>query len=133
MARQRIMKMMRATKPFRYDTRMIMAGDTFEVDTRHVRVLRATRKAVEVRETVAIPPPPPEVQAKIAAVVASVPASAAGTMDTASGLVRAIALEADNMAALRDEYRALLGKQAFRGWDAATLRGKIAAAKGNGP
>ena len=132
MPRQRTMKMMRATRPFRYDHRMMMAGDTFEVDARFVRVLRATRKAVEVREKAVVPPPPPEVQAKIEAAIAASPVAEVhenveqpvGAMSVAeSGLV------ADDMAALRAEYFAVLGKQPFRGWDATVLRSKIAAAK----
>jgi hypothetical protein len=34
----------------------------------------------------------------------------------------------DNVKALREEYKKKLGKNAFGGWDAATLREKIAAA-----
>lgn len=116
--------MMRATKPFRYEHRMLAAGDTFEIDARFVRVLRATRKAVEVRASADVPPPPPEVAEKIAAAIAPPAAEAVGAMTTASsGLV------ADDLAALRAEYRAVTGKQGFMGWDAKTLRERIAAAK----
>ena len=37
---------------------------------------------------------------------------------------------AEGLTALRDEYERALGKRPFNGWDAATLREKIAAAKG---
>lgn len=35
--------------------------------------------------------------------------------------------DAEDLAALREEYTAVVGKRPFNGWDAATLRGKIAA------
>ena len=36
----------------------------------------------------------------------------------------------DEMRALREEYEEVMGKRPFMGWDAETLRGKIAAAGG---
>lgn len=36
----------------------------------------------------------------------------------------------DDMAQLRKEYLEVIGKRAFNGWDAATLKAKIAEAKG---
>lgn len=104
------MKMMRATKPFRYENRRLSAGDTFEVDSRFVRVLRATRKAVEVREPAVVPPPPPEVAEKIAAAVAAAPTG--------------------DLAPLRAEYESIVGRRPFMGWDEGTLRERIAAARG---
>lgn len=44
----------------------------------------------------------------------------------------AVEPSADDMAALRVEYQAVIGKRPFLGWDAGTLREKIAAAKGEG-
>ncbi len=35
----------------------------------------------------------------------------------------------DDMAALRKEYQEIVGKRAFNGWDAVTLKAKIAEAK----
>lgn len=35
----------------------------------------------------------------------------------------------DDIAAVRDQYERVLGKRPFNGWDVATLRDKIAAAK----
>lgn len=40
------------------------------------------------------------------------------------------ATPAEGLTALRDEYERALGKRPFNGWDAATLREKIAAVKG---
>ncbi len=37
---------------------------------------------------------------------------------------------ADDVAQLRKEYQEVVGKRAFNGWDAATLKAKIAEAKG---
>lgn len=37
--------------------------------------------------------------------------------------------DADELATLRDEYLTVVGRRPFNGWDAATLREKIAAAK----
>ena len=37
--------------------------------------------------------------------------------------------EADELDALRDEYKEAVGKRAYHGWDADTLREKIAEAK----
>lgn len=38
--------------------------------------------------------------------------------------------QADDMGELRKEYQEVVGKRAFNGWDAATLKAKIAEAKG---
>ena len=40
--------------------------------------------------------------------------------------------EADELDALRDEYKEAVGKRAYHGWDADTLREKIAEAKAEG-
>jgi len=39
---------------------------------------------------------------------------------------------AGGLSALRDEYEKVVGKRPFNGWDAATLREKIAAAQSEG-
>lgn len=39
-------------------------------------------------------------------------------------------LPVDEMAVLREEYQAAVGKRPFNGWDADTVRAKIADAKG---
>ncbi|MGN6451394.1 MAG: hypothetical protein ACTHLK_22920 [Brucella intermedia] len=38
--------------------------------------------------------------------------------------------QADDLGELRKEYQEVIGKRAFNGWDAATLKAKIAEAKG---
>lgn len=42
----------------------------------------------------------------------------------------AAAAPSADIAAVRDEYERVIGKRPFNGWDAPTLREKIAAAKG---
>lgn len=39
---------------------------------------------------------------------------------------------ADDLSAMREEYEAKVGKRPYHGWDTATLREKIAAAKSEG-
>ncbi len=134
--------MMRATKALTYNTRRLLPGDEFEVTKpRDVRVLKAIRKAVEVREPVDLAPPTAEQAAVIAAAVAPTqPADTAmqgpptpqdpldhdgdghkgGSTAPAGG---------DDLKAARAEYEAVLGKRPFPGWDLATLQEKIAAHK----
>lgn len=126
---------MKATKSLTYRTRRLLAdgnfeatsrlnpGDIFEVaKPRDIRVLKATRKAEELRPEAVVPAPPPRLATKIAAAFppANVqPANTAPPSDPA----------ADDLKAARAEYEAALDKKPFHGWDAATLRAKIAEAK----
>lgn len=107
---------MKATKALTYNTRRLLPGDTFEaVSSRDARVLKAIRKAEQVRPQADVPPPSPAVAARIAAAVAP-------------GQSTAPAVD-DDLVKARTEYRDALGRPPFHGWDAATLREKIAAAK----
>jgi hypothetical protein len=103
---------LRAVKNLTYATRRLLPGDVFEARPRDVRVLLATRKVESVREPANVPAPPPAVAAKIKDAVAPVAPP-----------------PADDRAALRAEYEAVLGKAPFPGWSADVLREKIAAAK----
>ena len=97
-----------ANKPMRYGTRRLLPGDTFECAGQHSRVLIATRRAaVYDRPKVEIPPIPEKVKAQVA------PAASAS---------------ADDRAPLRAEYQAKFGKKPFHGWDAETLKAKLAEA-----
>jgi len=124
---------MKATKELSYRTRRLLAdgtaefvsrlmpGDIFEVNrTRDVRVLRATRKAEEIRQPAKVPPPPPEVAAKIEAAIAPPPVEP-GAMSTADG-----GLMPGELAQARADYEAAFGKRPFHGWSAEVLRQKIA-------
>lgn len=98
---------LKAIKPTKYLTRRLLPGDVFEVDDSRggnlmAKILLATRKAVKHREPGRIAPPPVELAAKIAAP------------------------ETDELAELRAEYQAKIGKRPFHRWDADTLRQKIA-------
>lgn len=118
---------MTATKMLTYANRRLVPGEDFEAKThRDMKVLLATRKAKVKREEVEVPPPPPEVAQRIAEVTApdlqpaDVPPSVAASGNESDG--------AGDIVALRAEYERVLGKRPFYGWDAATLRDKMAAA-----
>ncbi len=104
-----VMVKMRATRPLRYETRRLVAGDEFEVDRRHVKVLKAIKKAEVVRAPAVVPPPSPVVAEKIAAAFAPV--------------------STGDLAALRAEYESVVGRKPFLGWGETVLREKIAAAR----
>ena len=86
------------TRTGRYGTRMLTAGEPVLVSGPMAREMLALGRATEVA--------PEGNRAQQG------PAKPAG----------------EDLAALRDEYREKLGKNPFNGWDAATLREKIAAA-----
>lgn len=103
------MVMMTATKMLSYANRRLVPGEDFEAKSnRDMRVLLATRKAKVKRQEVPLTSPPPEVAAKIE------------TFTTQPG---------EDLAQARAAYKEKFDKQPFYGWDAATLREKIAAAK----
>lgn len=122
-----------ATKSFTYATRRLLPGDEFEASNRDARLLAATRKARQVRTTTNLPAPPPELAEKIAASVASPapPTDLYRPPLTPNGPNPPQPLErpADDLTALRAEYRSAVGRQPFHQWGAAELREKIAAAK----
>lgn len=97
-----------ATKAFRYNTGRVSVGDTFMATPADARLLAAIRKARinGARPPGKLPPPPHELLTKMEAVG-----------------------QPDDITALRRDYHAALGKRPFVGWDAATLREKIAAAR----
>lgn len=98
-----------ATKPFRYSTGRLSVGDLFMATPSDARLLAAIRKARTTdaaRAPGRLPPPPHSLVTKMEAVG-----------------------QPDDITALRRDYHAALGKRPFAGWDAATLREKIAAAK----
>lgn len=97
-------KQMIATGPLRYGTRMLTAGDGLTVNGPTARLLEALGRAQ--RGT-------------------SRPQLDHDRDGLAGGSVTA---QGDDIAALRAEYQTKLGKRPFNGWDAATLREKIAAA-----
>lgn len=108
--------MLRATKPFTYATRRLKAGDTFEPRNRtDRRVLLALRRAEPAEGQASAPSPSPK--------PAPAPAASHGrghpgnsTDDRGADLAKA-----------RAEYHTKFGKRPFNGWDADTIRAKVAA------
>lgn len=142
---------LRATQPMTYGTRRLQAGDRFAAPERDARILLAIRKAERMRELGNVPPPPPAVVEKIAAAVAprqesrapevAVPAeqplnegnaTVVATGNAGSDGERApmpAAVTPPDLMAARADYEQIFGKRPYHGWDAATLREKIGAAK----
>jgi hypothetical protein len=110
---------LKAVKAFTYSTRRLLPGEVFEASSRDARLLLATRKVEAMRDPVELAPPPPALAKKIEAAVAPTPAVTVQPPIASP--------PAEDITALRAEYEAALGKKPFNGWDAATLREKIAA------
>lgn len=97
-----------ASKSMRYGTRRLQAGDMFEADSKDARLLAAIKRATPfVRSPAEIPAMPAKLKAQAA--------SKAGSET-----------ETDDRAKLREDYFAKFGKRAFHGWDAETLKAKLA-------
>jgi len=121
---------LKAVKGLTYNTRRLLPGDVFDASPRDARLLLAIRKAEAMREPVELPPPPPAVAEKIAATfVPPTPPNDPNPPPIPPNDPNPPTPPPDYLAALRAEYEAALGKRPFMGWDAATLREKIAAAK----
>ena len=113
-----------ALRSFRYNHRMMQAGDRFEAPTRDGKVLIAAkraRQAPEDRERAELPPPP-------ASLVAKATARPQLDHDGDGHPGGSVSAQGDDIAELRAAYRQAVGRNPFNGWDAATLREKIAAA-----
>lgn len=96
---------LKATRDFTYSTRRLKAGDVFEVRKPFdAKILVAIKKAKPHREPGKVSAPPANLAAKLPVV------------DEAG----------DEMVTLRAEYAERLGKRPFNGWDADTLRAKMA-------
>lgn len=97
-------KRMIATRSMRYGTRMLSAGDDVVMSGPSSRLFEAMGYVVK--------------QAKWPQLSHGRPGEEGGSKRRAG----------DDIAALRAAYEKKLGKRPFNGWDAATLRDKIAAA-----
>lgn len=123
-----------ARRDMRYGTRRLKAGDPFEATRADARILTAVKRADPyVRLTAEIP----SIPAKLKAAVTVPPLTEGlvrkggqngesqiterpdppGAMTSAPGT---------DVAGLRAEYQAKFGKKPFHGWDAETLKAKIA-------
>ncbi|HEY4136485.1 MAG TPA: hypothetical protein VGO34_14870 [Alphaproteobacteria bacterium] len=100
------MKNLIAVKPMVYATRRLVAGQRFEAKDRDAVILIGGKKAKEDREIGELPPP------------------SSALLDKAKANA-----PAGDIAAMRVEYKNVAGKNAFNGWDAATLRDKLAEAR----
>lgn len=84
----------------------IAKGAEFYVRTKHVKILEELKHAkVAPRDRVALPEIPQSLVDKLSKPIPRVD---------------------DDIKAMREEYQAAFGKKPFNGWDAATLRAKIA-------
>lgn len=106
-----------ARRDMRYGTRRLKAGDSFEATRADARILTAVKRAEPyVRPTADIPAIPEKLKARAAASVTQAPVPPAIQDQT----------ESDDRAPLRAEYQAKFGKKPFHGWDADTLKAKLA-------
>lgn len=119
-----------ATRSFLYNTRRLLAGDDFEtVKPIHGKLLIAAKKARERREPGKLSAPPLIVTDKVTKAERKHkvdPTDQPPAVTQPSPEVAAEpAPEADDMAALRAEYKEKVGKQPYMGWDAETLHAKM--------
>lgn len=112
-----------AIKPFSYANKRREVGDRFTASVSDARLLIAIRKAAKAgaeRPAAALPPPPADLADKIARF----------DHDHRGGPGGSAAPPADaDLPFLRRQYFETLGKRPFNGWDAETLRDKIATAR----
>lgn len=94
------MERMVATRRFRYADTMLEPGEHFFAAPSKAKILRTLNRAMAAPQTAANAPPE------------SVDTNAASA--------------AEDLSALRAEYHTASGKRAYHGWDADTLRDKIA-------
>ncbi len=99
---------LKALRRFPYKGRTLKKGASFVASNKDARLLRLLRRAAFDR----------------APVTAEGPAAAPAAAPQATLLDDAP--PSDGLAALREEYFQAAGKRAFHGWDAETLRAKIA-------
>lgn len=114
---QKMRKLIASRDGMKYGTRRLKAGDTFDATPAHARLLTSIKRAEyvnPVRDPVTLPPIPDALKTRaLAGNFRSQPKVA----ETATS---------DDLTALRDEYQTKIGRRPYMGWDAATLRGKIA-------
>jgi hypothetical protein len=138
-----------ATKPFSYATRRLLPNDEFEATNQHARLLVAIGKAREsdAREKGKLAAPSKKLKKKAVKAIAPKKAKAAeaepaSTVEGEGEAVGAMTTRtvkppadepaalaeapADDLAALRQQYKDKFGKQPFMGWSVATLQDKLA-------
>lgn len=120
--------MLRATKRLTYRTRRLLPGDVFEVTRpQDARILKAIRKAedhVEIEDSPREAPAAPVVDpAPTPPVPARDPLNHDGDGHKGGSVAQP---RTEDLAAVRAEYEAVVGKRAYHGWTADDLRQKIA-------
>jgi hypothetical protein len=136
-----------ATKPFSYATRRLLPNDEFEATNQHARLLVAIGKAREsdAREKGKLAAPSKKLKKKAVKAIAPKKAKAVeakpaeapeeeavGAMTTktvkppADEPAALAEAPADDLTALRQQYKDKFGKQPFMGWSVATLQDKLA-------
>lgn len=111
---------MTATRSWKYGTRRLEAGDVFDARKGHAKVLAALKRAVVTSEV--LPPVPEPLKTRV--MTARDPLDHDG--DGRKGGAEKPE-PSDDLTALRAEYTEKVGRRPFMGWDADTLRAKIAA------
>ncbi len=110
---------LRAAKDMKYGTRRLRAGDEFDAPNKDAKLLIAIKQAHEMRPPAAVRP-----------AIADADADADAEKIAAAATPATPATPADELAEARAAYREAFGKAPYHTWDVATLRQKIAAAKG---
>lgn len=109
---------MTATKSMRYNTRHLVAGEGFMAAGKDVRVLEAIGKAKRGRPAAEIPAMP-------ATLSRAVRQHHPLDHDRKEGPGGSIKQADPEIAAVRAEYEAKMGKKPFNGWDVAELRRRM--------
>ncbi len=115
----------------RYGTRQLLAGDPFDATHRDAKVLIAAKLATRQRDIGKLNAPPLIVTDKISKAdrkkhkVDPTDQPPAETQPQPETVDEAPA-PADDTAAAREDYQAKVGKRPFMGWDAETIRAKMA-------
>lgn len=123
---------LRAIKAFLYNNRRLLPGEDFETKKPiHGTLLIAAKKAREIRAPGKLSAPPlivtdklPKGEKKVKHKVDPTDQPPAVTQPSPE-VAAEPAPEADDMAALRAEYKEKVGKQPYMGWDAETLHAKM--------
>jgi 16S rRNA G1207 methylase RsmC len=112
-----VIKMIVTNRPLRYATRRLKPGEDFIAKSdKDAKVLVAVKRAEYASPQNKVSAPPAKLARRIEKAVKAAPSAG----EDPKAEVRA----------LRDELHGLTGKNVFSGWDADTLRAKIAAARG---
>lgn len=120
-----------AKRTMRYATRRLLPGDTFEAKKRDAELLTKVGRAEYApteRAAVQLPPMPDALRDRAMAGKPVVGAAAMAHAAPTTSLEPEVTAAAGDMADLRAQYERVVGKKPFNGWDADTLREKMAAA-----